>query len=208
MFRDKRLSPQQKRGLWPHRYLCIMHISTCFTTIRSYTQTIRLNKHCQPLQFVRRIAQVSISLYILDIKPFALNLLHRTVDTEFKFLHLGVTLSDSIQHNNRNVSIAIHCAFSKTIKSGNISANVTIYTAVKPTALTITQHRAHSHTMIKMLCKSYGRSSTLRLIKPCYTVKAVCHLGPCESEQSLVTPSGIYQRLLVGGTLSLEENSF
>lgn len=64
-----------------------------------------------------------------------------------------------------------------------------------------TTQTPHSHTMMKMLCKSYGRSPTPMPIKPCYTVKAVCHRGPCESEQSLVTPSGIYQRFLVDGSV-------
>lgn len=53
---------------------------------------------------------------------------------------------------------------------------------------------------MKMLCKSYRRSSTLMPIKLCYTVKAVCHRGPCESGQSLVSPSSIYQRFLMDGT--------
>lgn len=63
-------------------------------------------------------------------------------------------------------------------------------------------------TMIKLLCKWYGRSSALSLIKVCYTVKAVCHRGPCESAQSLVTPLGIHQRFLMGGMVSLELNLF
>lgn len=62
--------------------------------------------------------------------------------------------------------------------------------------------------MIKLLCKWYGRSSALLLIKVCYTVKAVCHRGPCESAQSLVTPLGIHQRFLMGGMVSLELNLF
>lgn len=62
--------------------------------------------------------------------------------------------------------------------------------------------------MIKLLCKWCGRSSALLLIKVCYTVKAVCHRGPCESAQSLVTPLGIHQRFLMGGMVSLELNLF
>lgn len=83
-----------------------------------------------------------------------------------------------------------------------------VHTQTTPTKLAITHQRPHSQTMMKMFCKSNGRSSTLMLIKPCYTVRAVCHRGPCESEQSLVTPSGIYQRFLVGGTVSFRQNSF
>lgn len=62
--------------------------------------------------------------------------------------------------------------------------------------------------MIKLLRKWDGRSSALSLIKVCYTVKAVCHRGPCESAQSLVTPLGIHQRFLMGGMVSLELNLF
>lgn len=76
------------------------------------------------------------------------------------------------------------------------------------TTLPTTQRTRLSRTMMKMLCKLYGRSSSLRPIKPYYRVRTVCHTGPCESEQSLVTPSGIYQRFLLDGTVSLEENSF
>lgn len=63
-------------------------------------------------------------------------------------------------------------------------------------------------TMMKLLCKWDGRSSALSLIKVCYTVKAVCHRGPCESAQSLVTPLGIHQRFLMGGMVSLKMNLF
>lgn len=71
-----------------------------------------------------------------------------------------------------------------------------------PTAPTFAYHGA-AVIVMKMLCKWYGRSPALMLIKLCYAVKAVCHRGPCESDRSLVTPSGIHQRSLMGGTLSL-----
>lgn len=63
-------------------------------------------------------------------------------------------------------------------------------------------------TMIKLWSEWYGRSSALLLIKVCYSVKAVCHRGPCESAQSSVTPLGIHQRFLMGGMVSLELNLF
>lgn len=48
-------------------------------------------------------------------------------------------------------------------------------------------------TVMKLLRKWYGRSSALMLIKLCCAVKAVCHKGHCESNQSLVPPLGIHQ---------------
>lgn len=60
-------------------------------------------------------------------------------------------------------------------------------------------------TVMKLPRKWYGRSSALMLIKLCCAVKAVCHKGHCESNQSLVPPLGIHQhspceRLIVLGT--------
>lgn len=61
--------------------------------------------------------------------------------------------------------------------------------------------------MMKMLCKWDGRSSTRVPIKPRYS-KGCLSRGRCETQQSLVTHSGIHQTLLVDGTVPLEENSF
>lgn len=63
--------------------------------------------------------------------------------------------------------------------------------------------RCDAVAMMKMLGKWYGRSSTLMLIKLCYTVKAVCHKGLCESNQSLVTPLGIHQHSPCGRLIVL-----
>lgn len=144
-----------------------------------------------------------------------------SADTELHCGHLGVTLSASIEQNTRNASIAIRCAFPKTWKSGNIGANVTLYTihtAITPLYTHMHANTQQLHSLSRIpdptviqwwrCCVSRMEGRPLLLIKPCYTVKAVCHWGPCESEQSLVTPSHIYQRFLVGGTVSLEENSF
>lgn len=132
-----------------------------------YTPTVTLNKQmllCYRLiYFSRHISQVHIVLYIFDIKQsmkihFTFSSpstehqyaeIHancaETTDTELYCGHLGLTISASKEQNPRNVSIAIRCAFSKTMKIRQYRCKCdclyTIHTVVTPPLHT----RAHTN---------------------------------------------------------------
>lgn len=114
------------------------------------------------IYFSRHISQVHIVLYIFDIKQsmkihFTFSSpstehqyaeIHancaETTDTELYCGHLGLTISASKEQNPRNVSIAIRCAFSKTMKIRQYRCKCdclyTIHTVVTPPLHT------HTHT--------------------------------------------------------------
>lgn len=121
----------------------------------------------------------------------------------------------AIKHDDRKMITATYFNFLDDLKENyNASLNCLQGPSSKHTQIDDTVHHGNrDRGMMKMPGWWYGRSSSLMLIKPCYTVKAVCHKGLCESNQPLVTPLGIHQhspwgRLVVLGTERLHRSLF